>query len=181
MEAVGAATRSVREKILDREKRSSGVAATAPDAPTDVMFYHLDQHPLERVLPSLVERTVARGWRAVVQAGSAERLEAIDALLWTYRDDSFLAHGTEKDGPAGEQPVFLTTREENPNGAAVRFLVDGAKLAVLTGYLRVVLVFDGQDPTAVAAAREQWKAAKAQGCGVTYWQQTAHGGWEKKA
>lgn len=151
------------------------------DAATEVFFYHLERHPLERVLPGLVERTLERGWRAIVQAGSRERLEALDTHLWTYRDDSFLPHGTEKDGPPASQPVLLTTAEDNPNGAGVRFLVDGAQLARFAGYTRVVIIFDGGDRSAVEAARGQWKAARAQGCAVTYWQQTEAGRWEKKA
>ena len=148
---------------------------------TEVLFYHLERQPLERVLPSLVERTVARGWRAVVQAGSDERVEALDGLLWTYTDDSFLPHGTKKDGNSAEQPVFLTTEEANPNGATVRFLVDGADLAELSGYNRVVYLFDGHDPSAVAQAREQWKAAKSAGHTISYWQQSPEGRWENRA
>ena len=148
---------------------------------TEVLFYHLERQPLERVLPSLVERTVARGWRAVVQAGSDERVEALDGLLWTYTDDSFLPHGTKKDGNSAEQPVFLTTEEANPNGATVRFLVDGADLAELSGYNRVVYLFDGHDPSAVAQAREQWKAAKSAGHTISYWQQSSEGRWENRA
>jgi DNA polymerase-3 subunit chi len=156
------------------------LSGQSTEVASEVLFYHLERQPLDRVLPTLVERTVERGWRAVVQAGTEERLEAIDTLLWTYRDDSFLAHGTDTDGPAADQPVFLTTKEDNPNGAAVRFLVDGAKLAELKGYLRIVLIFDGRDPTAVALAREQWKLAKAQGCATTYWKQTAEGRWQRE-
>ncbi len=148
---------------------------------TEVLFYHLERQPLERVLPSLVERTVARGWRAVVQAGSDERVEALDGLLWTYADESFLPHGTKKDGNIAEQPVFLTTEETNPNGATVRFLVDGAELAELSGYDRVVYLFDGHDPSAVANAREQWKAAKSAGHTISYWQQSSEGRWENRA
>ncbi len=148
---------------------------------TEVLFYHLERQPLERVLPSLVERTVARGWRAVVQAGSDERVEALDGLLWTYTDDSFLPHGTKKDGNSAEQPVFLTTEEANPNGATVRFLVDGADLADLSTYNRVVYLFDGHDPSAVAQAREQWKAAKSAGHTISYWQQSSEGRWENRA
>jgi DNA polymerase III subunit chi len=148
---------------------------------TEVLFYHLERQPLERVLPSLVERTVARGWRAVVQAGSDERVEALDGLLWTYTDDSFLPHGTKKDGNSAEQPVFLTTEEANPNGATVRFLVDGADLADLSGYNRVVYLFDGHDPSAVAQAREQWKSAKSAGHTISYWQQSSEGRWENRA
>jgi DNA polymerase-3 subunit chi len=155
--------------------------AEAGAAPGEVFFYHLERHPLERVLPGLIERTLERGWRAVLQAGTSERLAALDTHLWTWREESFLPHGTAKDGPAEHMPVFLTTGEENPNGAAVRFLVDGARLATFAGYLRVVIIFDGADGAAVAAAREQWKAASAQGCAVTYWQQNEAGRWEKRA
>jgi DNA polymerase-3 subunit chi len=148
---------------------------------TEVLFYHLEHQPLERVLPSLVEKTLERGWRAVVQAGSEERVEALDTLLWTYREDSFLPHGTRRDGSPDAQPVFLTTGEDNPNGAQVRFLVDGAEAGDLSGYARVVYLFDGRDAAAVAQAREQWTAAREAGGEVTYWQQSPEGRWEKKA
>ncbi len=147
---------------------------------TEVFFYHLERQTLEQVLPGLVERTLERGWRAVVQAGSTERLAAIDTLLWTYKEDSFLAHGTRAEGHAEHQPVFLTTGDDNPNGAGIRFLVDGAVASSFAGYTRVVCIFDGHDPAAVEGARGQWKAAVAQGTAVTYWQQTEAGRWEKK-
>lgn len=148
---------------------------------TEVLFYHLEHQPLERVLPSLVEKTLERGWRAVVQAGSEERVEALDMALWTYREESFLPHGTKRDGNPAEQPVFLTTDEDNPNGATVRFLVDGAETGDLGAYARVVYLFEGRDSSAVAKAREQWTSAKKAGCEVTYWQQSPEGRWEKKA
>lgn len=157
------------------------IVTTADQQATEVLFYHLERQTLDQILPALLERTVERGWRAVVQAGDDERLAAIDAHLWTYKEESFLAHGTVKDGPPVEQPIFLTTDESNPSGAAVRFLVDGARLNDFTGYLRVVLIFDGHDQAALDGARAQWKTAKAQGCGVTYWQQGATGRWEKRA
>lgn len=153
------------------------MSAAAPEA----LFYHLERQPLDRVLPSLVERTVERGWRAVIQAGSAERVQALDGLLWTYRDDGFLPHGTAADGAADRQPVFLTTGDDNPNGATVRFLVDGAVAADFKSYQRLVFLFDGRDAEALAGARAQWKAAKTAGCTATYWQQNTEGRWEKKA
>lgn len=148
---------------------------------TEVLFYHLEHQPLERVLPTLLERALERGWRAIVQAGSQERVDALDTLLWTYRDDSFLPHGTRREGDPAQQPVLLTTDEDNPNGASVRFLVDGAEVRETAGYARIVYLFEGRDPEAVSRAREQWKAAKAAGCEVTYWQQSPEGRWEKKA
>ena len=151
------------------------------EAAPEVYFYHLERHPLERVLPGLLEKTLERGWRAIVQAASAERLEALDTHLWTWREESFLPHGMLRDGPAALQPVLLTLDESNPNGAGVRFLVEGATLQSFAGYVRVVVIFDGADQQAVASARAQWKAAKAESCAVTYWQQTESGGWQKRA
>lgn len=145
------------------------------------MFYHLERQPLEKVLPALLEKTIARGWRAVVQAGSEERLDAIDLALWTYSDDSFLPHGKRADGNCEHQPVYLTVDDDTPNGAGVRFLVDGASATTFEGFVRIVYLFDGHDPEAVEHARAQWKAAKAAGCTVGYWQQNSDGRWEKKA
>jgi DNA polymerase-3 subunit chi len=147
---------------------------------TEILFYHLQRQPLERVLPTLIERSLERGWRVVVQAASEERIEALDMHLWTFRDDSFLPHGTWREAQASEQPVLLTTEPDNPNGAQVRFLIDGVPVpADVSDYLRIVLVFDGEDPDAVAAARERWRAARAQGLDVTYWQPDEEGRWRK--
>ena len=147
----------------------------------EVLFYHLERQPLDKVLPTMLERVVERGWRAVVQCGSQERLDALDLSLWTYKDESFLAHGTRKDGFNEAQPIFLTTDDANPNRAGVRFLVDGAVASGFDGYARVVYLFDGHDAQALATAREQWKAARGAGCAVTYWQQSPEGRWEKRA
>ena len=149
---------------------------------TEILFYHLQQQPLERVLPQLLERSVERGWRVVVQAASDERVDALDAHLWTYNDSSFLAHGTAREADAAAQPILLTTAEHNPNGASVRFLIDGVPMPADAGsYDRIVLLFDGEDEDAVATARARWGEAKAQGFAATYWQPDEQGRWVKKA
>lgn len=156
-------------------------AIAMTDAPAEVLFYHLERQPLDAVLPTLLERTLERGWRAVVQAGSQERLEALDTSLWTYSEASFLPHGTKKDGSPSEQPIYLTTEEEVPNGAGVKFLVDGAETQAFSGFVRIVYLFDGHDADATQSARRQWQAAKSAGCSVTYWRQSDAGRWEKMA
>jgi DNA polymerase III subunit chi len=149
---------------------------------TEILFYHLQRQPLERVLPALLEKSLERGWRVVVQAASEERAEALDAHLWTFRDDSFLPHGTWREGEAREQPILLTVHDDNPNGARVRFLLDGVPLpADVAAYDRIVLLFDGEDPDAVDAARARWSEAKQNGFAVTYWQPDEAGRWQRKA
>jgi DNA polymerase-3 subunit chi len=148
---------------------------------TEILFYHLQGQPLETVLPALLEKTLERGWRAVVQTTTEERLSALDDHLWTYRDDSFLPHGSDREANAERQPVLLTTGAANPNGAAIRFLLEGADLPEDMGsYKRLVVVFDGADDEARALARNQWRAVKAAGHDATYWQQE-RGRWVQKA
>lgn len=147
----------------------------------EVLFYHLERAPLEAVLPGLLEKTLQRGWKAVVQASSQERVDSIDMLLWTYNESSFLPHGSSRSGNQSEQPVFITTENENPNEANIRFFVDGADAGEIDGYTRVVFMFDGADQSAVAKAREQWKAIKSAGHTATYWRQNQQGRWEKQA
>jgi len=148
---------------------------------TEVLFYHLEHQPLERVIPVLLEKTLERGWTAVVEAGSPERAQALDTALWTYRDESFLPHGLAGQPTDPLQPVLITTASDNPNGANVRFFVDRAVPRDIAGYDRVVYLFSGHDPEAVAEARVAWKALSTPGNAVTYWQQEAGGRWVKKA
>ena len=149
---------------------------------TEVHFYHLQRQPLEKALPQLIEKCLERGWRCVVQADTDERVDALDALLWTYREDSFLPHGTSRNPDAADQPVLLTSGDGNSNNANVRFLIDGAPLPEdAAQYDRLVLIFDGTDDDAVVRAREQWTQAKAQGFEASYWQPDESGRWVQKA
>ena len=149
---------------------------------TEILFYHLQGQKLEGVLPTLLEKSLARGWRVVVQGSSEERIEALYAHLWTYRDDAFLPHGTWRETESAQQPVLLTVNDDNPNAAQVRFLLDGAAVPADAGaYERIVLLFDGEDADAVTAARAHWTDAKTNGFAATYWQPDAQGRWVKQA
>jgi DNA polymerase-3 subunit chi len=147
---------------------------------SEVLFYHLETQPLERVLPVLLDKTLERGWRAVVEVGSEERAEVLDAMLWTYRDDSFLPHGIAGGEADADQPVLITSGPGNANGAAVRFFTDRAVPQSSEGYTRIVFLFSGHDPDAVTEARAAWRALR-DGNELTYWQQDETGRWVKRA
>jgi DNA polymerase III subunit chi len=149
---------------------------------TEILFYQLKGQRLEQVLPPLLLKSLERGWRVVIQTASEERIEALDTHLWTWRDDAFLPHGTWREPNPAEQPVILTPNGENPNSAAVRFLLEGAEWPDdAAAYQRLVLLFDGDDPDALAAARERWAKVKNDGFEVTYWQADQNGRWQRQA
>lgn len=148
---------------------------TAPE----FWFYHLEHQPLHTVLPLLLEKTLSRGWKACLRFSTAERLETIDSALWTYRDESFLPHGTARDGHAERQPLFLTLGETNPNGAHVLFLLESAAENDPGRFTRLIRLFDDADEEARALARDEWRKAKAEGFEVSYWKQDSSGAWKK--
>jgi DNA polymerase-3 subunit chi len=148
----------------------------------EILFYHLQSRPLEAVLPTLVVKSRERGWRVVIEASSPERVKALDELLWTYSEESFLPHATAEEPGAEAETVVITSAGTNPNAADIRFLVDGAPMPEdAESYSRLVLLFDGGDEEALARARAAWTAARAGGHAATYWQQDDRGRWEKKA
>jgi len=148
----------------------------------EVLFYHLTATPLERSLPEMLSRALARDWRGVVRAGNAARLARVDEMLWTHDDASFLPHGTQETGFAADQPIYLTLGDENPAGANVLMLVEGARIVVqdASAYERVCLIFDGGDPDSLAAARADWIAVRDAGLSGKYWAQE-EGRWTEKA
>lgn len=148
----------------------------------EVYFYHLTTSPLEVSLPRLVELSLERGWRVVIRFGSDAAMAATDAMLWTYRDDSFLPHGSSVGGHGPRQPVYLTTGNETPNDADVLMLLEGggATSEEMSGFARTCLIFDGHDPRAVEAAREEWRTVREAGLKAVYWAQE-RGRWVRKA
>jgi DNA polymerase III subunit chi len=146
----------------------------------EIGFYHLLSTPLERALPRLLERARSQGHRIVVRAASPAQVEHLNATLWTYEEGAFLPHGSVRDGSPAVQPIWLTDRDENPNGASMLVLVDGLEGGDLTLFARCADLFDGNDASAVEAARGRWRRAREAGHDLTYWQQTASG-WERKA
>ncbi len=155
--------------------------ATDEESGPEILFYHLERARLMDVLPALLEKSLQRNWRVVVQVANKKQVEDISNSLWTFRDDSFLPHGTSRDGFEREQPVFLTDGDENPNEAAIRFFIEGAEPEQVEGYERIVYLFNGHDEQAVIKARKQWKRLADAGAKATYWAQNERGGWEKKA
>lgn len=147
----------------------------------ELYFYHLQNKTLEQALPSLLDKTLARGWRAVVEIPDPERLSAIDDHLWTFAEDSFLPHGRLGEGDNAADPIVLCTQSDEGKGD-IRFLIGGAPLpAEMDAYQRIVIMVEPSDETCLVAARAQWKTAREAGHEIAYWQEDENGRWQKRA
>ena len=64
----------------------------------------------------------------------------------------FLPMGSIPSHTSSTSRFCSPPRSGNPNGASIRFFVDGAEAAELEGYERVVFLFDGHDDAQVGAS-----------------------------
>ena len=144
-------------------------------------FYHLKRQSLEEVLPKLLNKAYGAEKRVTVKT-TPETVETVNAFLWTYSDESFLPHGTKKDGFADEQPIYITENAENVNNSCFLFLINDAEVDIeyAAQFERVFNIFDGNDENALQQARRLWRNYKDAGFEVHYWQQTDRGAWEQK-
>jgi DNA polymerase III subunit chi len=147
----------------------------------EVNFYHLTKDRLDTALPKLAARAYAQGMRTVIRAPNEARVQMLDQWLWTYEDDSFLPHGTSRNGHADLQPIYISADTEVPNGGKLLMLVDNRLDDDISNFDRCFYLFDGRDDDQVGAARSAWKQLKSQGLSLNYWQQSDVGKWEKKA
>ncbi len=147
---------------------------------TEINFYHLQQTPLEKTLPKLLEKIYGGQMKAVVLIETEEQLKEIDAQLWSYSQSSFLPHGSAKDGYEKDQPIWLTTQLENPNAASVLVVIEGEEVKDFASFDKCLNLFNGYDEKSVANARQKWQSYRRQGHALTYWFQDTKGTWQKK-
>ncbi len=143
-------------------------------------FYHLEASTLEGVLPGLLEKTLEKGWRALVKMPE-EKLAELDGFLWTFRDDAFLPHGRDDEPQAELQPILLSTATDSAKGFDAVFLLGGASIAEMDGVSRAMVMINGRSEEDVTRERGRWKALKDAGESLAYYQQDERGRWEKKA
>jgi DNA polymerase III subunit chi len=154
--------------------------ARTPVPVTEIAFCNLAGKPLEQGLAQLLEQLYANGERALVLAATAERVEALNMALWTYRPDSFLPHGAASDGAPAEQPIWLAHGDENPNGATTLVLIEGREAALLSTFRTCYHVFDRDDDGQREEARGRWRRYRDAGHDLAYWEQSAVG-WRRQA
>ena len=150
---------------------------------TRIDFYHLQKSNIKEALPKLLEKAYALGKKILIKVGNEKNVEDFNSHLWSYDEQSFLPHGSKKDGNSSQQPIWLTSQDDNLNDASILFLVDSARTNAenISSFERVINFFDGNNQDDVAWSREFWKQLKSQGHECYYWQQDERGSWQQKA
>lgn len=146
------------------------------------LFYHLTRSPAEALVPVLVGKSRAAGWRIELRGTEAGRMQRLDDLLW--QGDGFLPHGIAGGPHDARQPVLLTVggAQAAANGPACLIAVDGAEVEApeCAALERTCILFDGNDPAALEHARGQWRGLTKAGVAAEYWSEGG-GRWERKA
>lgn len=86
--------------------------------PNRVDFYLLASENSEACWPlacRLVEKAYLRGHRLYIHCQNQQQAELLDELLWTFKDDSFIPHNLQGEGPEPPPPIQIGYANE-PRG-----------------------------------------------------------------
>ncbi len=145
----------------------------------EISFYRLTTLPLAKAAPKLIEKIYYSKQNLVVISETEEMMKTLDNGLWVYSTKHFIPHGTFVDEHPNDQPVYLTTKIENPNNATIVMALGRVELEDFEA-AKYLYMFDGNDQEQLHFARNKWKSYQSQSQNITYWQQKLDGGWEKQ-
>ena len=141
---------------------------------TRIGFYHLQSESEEARL-HFACRLAERAWRSrqkiFIHTGDAERAKTLDALLWSYRDDSFLAHRVVDADQAGlaDDPVLLGVDAEPDGSRPVLIqLAPTNEGPVFFSRFKRTLEIINEAPEVKAAARQRYRFYKDRGYPLEY-------------
>jgi len=124
-----------------------------------VDFYILTTPPgpeTDRFACRLAARAFAAKHRVFVRVDDEARARALDELLWTFSDVSFVPHALAHTPEADEAPVVVGTRETPMPDASVTLNLSTSAVEPPPGVLRILEVV-ADAPDTVAAGRDRYR------------------------
>ena len=146
----------------------------------DILFYHCIHSKIETVLPLLLIKILNKKKRVLIIMKDQKRISEINILLWVFKSNSWLAHGSKEDGDPDLQPIWLTYLDENPNKAQILLLLDGTISQNFIKYDRILVLFHEKDLKSLLQARNIWKKGKIEGYKMSYYKEYTTGKWSQK-
>lgn len=126
---------------------------------TRIDFYLLKaDQPLmrQRYACRIAEKAFALGHRVHIHMPSAESARAMDELLWTYRDGSFVPHEVESDATDGDCPVVIGFQAEPSGDCDVLINLAPEVPLFFSRFERVAEILD-ENPETRGQGRERYR------------------------
>ncbi|MFC1659611.1 DNA polymerase III subunit chi [Pseudomonadota bacterium] len=122
--------------------------------------FYLAHEEVEKMLFNLLLKMIEKGNKVLIFCESEERLKKLDDTLWLLGRTKFLPHGKQGDGYEEKQPVFLTTKEENPNNANFLFLFGEPSENFIKQFPKAFYIFARKE---YVSSKEKWDRYKQRG------------------
>jgi len=150
---------------------------------TKFVFYQLSHQTKAEAMALLLPKVLSAGWSAFIRA-SETTVALLDDQLWVQPEAGFLPHALAASETASASPIVLG-QQDGPHldrSFDCIFCLDGEGPSSQEREVceRVCVVFDGQNPDELSAARTYWKDFSSAGYLAEYWSQET-GAWVKKA
>jgi DNA polymerase-3 subunit chi len=127
--------------------------------------FYLAPETTDKMLFNLLLKMLEKNNKILIFCESDEQLKQLDDSLWLLGRIKFLPHGKQGDGYESKQPVFLTTKEENPNNSNFIFIFGNPSKEFIAKFDKGFHIFTRKD---YIPAKEKWEKLKGQGFDVVY-------------
>lgn len=128
----------------------------------EINFYQCDEELIKALAP-LVSKIIDEKQKVLIYASDEKNLKEIDASLWSYGRNRFIAHASVFDEeilaefPVTRQVVLFSNRQENSNQANYLVFLDEPQPQFIAEFARVFYFFLPKD---FAKAKELAKKLK---------------------
>ena len=112
---------------------------------TEFAFYKTSNFRVDETFYVLAQKALEKNLNSVVIFETKEVLKDISIMLWSKKPESFLPHSIERDNLSNDSPIYLTTREDNPNKSQVIFSPEGVLVKKSKNWKRCIYIFDHDD------------------------------------
>ena len=123
---------------------------------TEFAFYKTSNFRVDETFYVLVQKALEKNLNSVVIFETKEALKDISIMLWSKKPETFLPHSIERDNLSNDSPIYLTTREENPNKSQIIFSPEGALVKKSKNWERCIYIFDHEDNSSFDRLKEYY-------------------------
>lgn len=133
-----------------------------------VDFYLLNKSDTEATLLvacRLLEKAYQRGHRVFVFCDTQKTAEDLDECLWTFKEDSFIPHHLQGEGPTPPPPIQIGYQTA-PQGFNDVLLNLSVTIPPFFSQFRRVMEIVASDEAAKAISRDHYRVYRTQQCSL---------------
>ncbi len=127
---------------------------------TPIIFYLISSDSDDFLYSFIMSKMLKENIRTIIYCNEQSEADRIDDKFWKLGHTSFLPHGSYRDARPEDQPVYITNKEENPNGATSLVFYGVPSNTFISSFEKTITIYNMQDLNLMKLAQERYRQLK---------------------